>query len=324
MQRMMFSISAAPQVGARLSAAPRVGARVRRVALLLPLAWAGSALAQTPAPVAPTASPPAASPGAPNAPGSSGVIVAHSSAPSATAPSVGAQPAPSVGAPPSNSSVMDSGASTAAGPREFSSAFEAGLRLGIGLPVGNAGHSPVDTQRKVSDLATWRVPLWIDVGYHVSPSSTYGVYAQFGVGGSGDSCSGKCDWSDLRFGAQGQWHLQPSGDVDPWLGLGLGIEALSFQQFGSVFDQNTGQAFGIRIKELLWGPELLLQGGLGMRVDDAVELGPYLSASVGNFVGDSYKCEEDAPAVPCPTGSAVNGSAFHAWIGIGLSGRYLP
>jgi hypothetical protein len=207
---------------------------------------------------------------------------------------------------------------------EFVPGFEAGLRVGIGLPVGKAGDSALGEGRKLGDLVAWRAPVWVDVAYRVSPSASYGLYGQIGFGASGDLCpdGGKCDWSDLRLGVQGLWRINPGGDTEPWLGLGLGIESLNLQDAESRVDEDSGEAFTVRVKENLLGPELLLQAGLGLRVDKWLQLGPYAAASLGTYLGDRYECEFQIPVV-CPSGS-VNGSAFHAWLGVGLAGRYSP
>jgi len=226
---------------------------------------------------------------------------------------------PAVPAAP-ESPAVDANAAPPATAREFIPGFEAGLRLGIGLPLGSAGRSALGEERKVGDLVTWRTPVWVDVAYRVSPVASYGLYGQIGVGGTGDACPGRCDWSDLRVGAQGKWRFNPGANVDPWLGLGVGFESLNFQTFAVGRDQE-GTAFVFQATERLMGPELLLQGGLALLVADALQLGPYVSASVSSYVGDHYTCSTD---LACPGGSSVDGSGFHAWLGVGLSGSYSP
>jgi hypothetical protein len=162
------------------------------------------------------------------------------------------------------------------------------------------------------------------VAYRVSPGASYGLYGQIGFGAAGDVCpdGGKCDWSDLRLGVQGLWRINPGADAEPWLGLGLGVESLNLQDAASRIDEASGQAFTVSVKENLLGPELLLQAGLGLRVDKWLQLGPYAAASLGTYLRDHYECELGDPVV-CPGGS-VNGSAFHAWLGVGIAGRYSP
>jgi hypothetical protein len=192
--------------------------------------------------------------------------------------------------------------------------LEAALRLGAALPLGKAGRDVGGTDRKLSDLVPWRAPIWVDVAYRVSPAASIGAYGQLSFGGTGDGCDGECDWSDLRIGVQGQWRFNPEGTLDPWLGLGVGWESLSYRSVSlDTFSRTT---------ELLGGPELLLQGGLELQVEKFLHLGPYVSAGLGNYLRDSYKCLPDGP--DCPAGSSVAGPGFHTWLGFGLSGRFSP
>lgn len=204
--------------------------------------------------------------------------------------------------------------------------FETGLRLGAGVPVGKGGRGLDGIERDLNDLATWRAPLWLDVGYRFSQVTTVGAYAQVGVGGNGDACAGECDWADLRIGAQGQWRFAPGSSVNPWLGVGLGYEWLSFRTLVRVPVPDPGpddpDAIPVRTAELLGGPELLLQGGLDFRVEDSFSVGPYASATVGQYVTDELKC--DPPDLGCPEVPAIDGSGFHSWLGVGLRGTYTP
>jgi hypothetical protein len=221
---------------------------------------------------------------------------------------------------------------TAEAASAFSPGFEGGLRLGIGVPVGKAGKGSDGVERDLSDLAEWRTPIWVDVAYRVSEVASYGGYVQFGFGKTGDSCEGSCDWSDIHLGAQGQWRLNPQGSVDPWLGLGLGYEWLSYETLGLIdvgTDAVTGEQTLIanRTTELIGGPELTLQAGLEFRVEDSLVLGPFVTAALGQYLGDSFKCDATIDAAQggaCPGGSQVEGSGFHSWIGLGVAGRYSP
>jgi hypothetical protein len=66
----------------------------------------------------------------------------------------------------------------------------------------------------------------------------------------------------------------------------------------------------------------LLQGGIDFQVEDALRVGPFLSATLAQYVTDSYSCQ---PSVPmCPSGGSIEGAAFHSWIGVGLRGAYTP
>jgi hypothetical protein len=203
--------------------------------------------------------------------------------------------------------------------------FSTGLRLGVGLPLGKAGEDPFGAERDLTDLTPWRAPVWVDIGYALSGALTIGAYAQVGVGGVGDSCAGDCDWSDIRVGAEAEWRFLPGAPVNPWLGVGLGWEWLSFRQLvsGMVPDEmgNLVTVTG-RVAERFGGPELMLHGGVDFQVEDALRIGPYASATVSQYLTDSFEC---TPANGlCPPGSSIEGSALHSWVGVGLRGAYTP
>jgi hypothetical protein len=204
------------------------------------------------------------------------------------------------------------------------SGFTTGLRLGIGVPVGKAGRDALDADRKLGDLTSWRVPVWVDLGYSLG-ALTLGFYGQIGVGGTGDACAADCEWSDIRFGLQGELRFAPGAAVDPWLGVGLGFEALSFRTLFSVTvtdEEGMASNANIRATERFFGPELMLHGGVDFQVEDALRIGPFAALSAGQYTTDSYNCTPDNPA--CPGGNSVDGGALHGWLSIGLRGAYTP
>jgi hypothetical protein len=203
------------------------------------------------------------------------------------------------------------------------SGFTGGLRLGVGIPLGKAGNDATGVERDLGDLTPWSVPVWVDVGYAFSGRFTLGAYGQVAVGGSGDACQGDCDWSSIRVGAQAELRFAPGAPVDPWLGVGLGWEWLSFRTLLNVPSADpSADPTRLRATERIAGPELTLQLGLDFQVEDALRIGPYVAASAGPYVKDSYTC--DPVNAFCPTGSSVDGGAFHSWLGLGLRGAYTP
>jgi hypothetical protein len=296
--------------------------------LSLPLLITAAAGAQTPAPAAPPPTAPApidapaAAPPAPAAPATGTIEIEGGASLSsdATAADASAQATAADGVP--IDTVQQS--RVAVDPAERSG-FTTGLRLGIGVPLGKAGRDPADAERDLSDLTPWRAPVWVDIGYALSGAMTIGVYAQVGVGGVGDACAGDCDWSDIRLGADVEWRFLPGATVDPWLGAGLGWEWLSFRQLISAEvpdgEGGTTTATG-RLSERFGGPELMLHGGVDFQVENALRIGPYAAATVSQYLTDSFQC---TPATSqCPPDGSIEGSAFHAWISVGLRGAYTP
>jgi hypothetical protein len=205
------------------------------------------------------------------------------------------------------------------------SGFTAGLRLGLGVPVGKAGDSALGAQRDLGDLTPWSVPVWVDVAYAFTGRMTLGAYGQVGIGGTGDACQGDCEWSSIRVGAEAELRFAPGAPVDPWLGVGVGYEWLTFR---ALQDVDVTDAMGatttvpLRATERLGGPELTIQGGLDFQAEDALRLGPYIAASAGPYLTDSYTCEPVSAL--CPSGNSVDGGAFHSWLSVGLRGAYTP
>jgi hypothetical protein len=208
---------------------------------------------------------------------------------------------------------------------EHRTGFTTGLRLGVGVPLGKAGQDFAGAERDLSDLTSWRAPIWIDAGYSPSGATTIGAYMQVGVGGNGDSCIADCDWSDIRVGASAEWRLLPGAAVDPWLGIGLGYEWLSYRVLISAMVEDADgvlQTVRGRATERFGGPELMLHGGVDFQVDDALRIGPYASATVSQYLTDSYSCQPETDL--CPEDGSIDGAAFHSWIGVGLRGAYTP
>lgn len=250
---------------------------------------------------------------------------AQQTAPGAPPPATATPAAPGADrGGPADDATVSAGADGAPGAPAADTGFETGLRLGIGLPVGSAGQDGAGSDRRVGDLTPWRVPIWIDVGYHYSPVTTLGVYAQLGIGGTGDACASECDWSDLRIGVEGQWRLVPASPLNAWVGVGIGYESLSFRTLEIIEiappDALTPVQVSTRIAERLGGPELLLQAGLDFKVDDSLRIGPYLSATGALYLSDGFTCDVRGG---CPR-AGLEGSGFHAWLGVGVRGSYYP
>jgi hypothetical protein len=151
--------------------------------------------------------------------------------------------------------------------------FEASLRVGFGLPLGTAaGNASGSGEQKLSDWASFTVPIQLDVGVRLGGSWFLGGYFSYGFGGSVDSsvCSSGCTPSTLRFGGQVHWHPLGNVGTDPWIGLGSGYEELKI----SASDGN-GSLSGWEFANL--------QLGLDFAVGSVVKIGPWVSFSIGQY-----------------------------------------
>jgi hypothetical protein len=104
------------------------------------------------------------------------------------------------------------------------SKFVIGLRLGYGIAIGKA--EDIWGSSYLNEFIKGNIPIWLDLGYIVTPNILVGLYGMYGFSFRGNELSGDCDEcsaSMMRFGVQGQYHLVPSENIDPWFGLGIGF-----------------------------------------------------------------------------------------------------
>jgi len=81
------------------------------------------------------------------------------------------EPAPQASANTSVVADANAGESSAADEKKF----RLGLRLGYALPPGDAAEGV-----KLSDGLSGQIPIWLDVGYMVTPNMLVGLYGQYG------------------------------------------------------------------------------------------------------------------------------------------------
>jgi hypothetical protein len=205
--------------------------------------------------------------------------------------------------------------------------FELGARLGYGIPMGKAED---DDNSDLSDGISGMIPLQLDVGYRVIPELSIGGYVMYGFGFTGDDISRTCDDADnvvgvtvscsardVRLGLQAQYHFLPKKKLDPWLGVGLGYEWLTFgidaSGAGSERDVSiTGKGFEF----------VNLQGGLDFKVASGLALGPYLSFSVGQYSSTSSSCSGACTGFDSSSEDIEN-KALHQWLLLGIRGTFV-
>jgi hypothetical protein len=202
--------------------------------------------------------------------------------------------------------------------------FQIGLRSGYGLPFGRyADVRQLDAFRDsnvnaLSDDTHGAIPLWLDLGYRLTPKLELGVYAMYGIvlpreGSVGDPLGGgcpeglECSGGGVRFGVQGHYHFSPEGRVDPWLGLGVGYEWITSHVEGRVI------GVPIDLQTSHGGPELLhLQAGVDLRATPVFGFGPFAALSLMQYT--SCSAELDGNETECRLPDA----AWHGWLLLGV------
>lgn len=204
--------------------------------------------------------------------------------------------------------------------------IQLGLRTGFGVPFG--GYADVrqlgtllDTDvNSLSDDTYGAIPLWLDIGYRLTPRLLLGVYVMYGLvlpkaGAATDPLGGgcpnglDCSGAGIRFGLQGQYHFAPAARVDPWLGLGVGYEWITSHVEGQAF------GFPIDVETEHGGPELLhLQGGVDVRLSPAFALGPFAALSAMQYTSCSATLDGEYTTCRLPD------AAWHGWLVFGVRG----
>jgi hypothetical protein len=203
------------------------------------------------------------------------------------------------------------------------SGFEHGLRLGVALPVGKTGESNALRSGDMSGVVGLRIPIWLDIGYRLNRSWWVGLAPELGLGPTGSDCDDdqECEWSDLRLSAQATYSLSPDSASDPFIGIGLGWESLRGSITLTTASGESDQEIAVRLREVLQGPQLFVQGGMRWDAGEGLTVGPYLFGSAGTFLLESFHCPG---GIPCPEDGGVDEPAIHAWFGLGVRGTHGP
>jgi outer membrane protein W len=224
------------------------------------------------------------------------------------APAGGGEPAPAGGEAKPAGGGAAAAASTES-PPDAGGKIKIGLRLGYAIPLGDTSKD-----NKLSDLAAGMIPIWLDLGYMVTPNIMVGLYAQYGIvmlsskiKDGCDAANASCSASDIRFGIQGQYHISPGQSLDPWVGLGIGYEMLKYKSALSL-GVGAPQEVSITAKGLEFAN---IQGGADFKVANSFTVGPFVSFSLGQFSSTSGDVSGD-----------IKDKGIHEWLTLGVKGTF--
>ena len=156
---------------------------------------------------------------------------------------------------------------------------------------------------KLSDGVSGAIPLQLDLGYMVTPNIigrpvrvVRHRHAHFEAKDLCDAAKVDCSASRIGVGLQGQYHLSPGQSLDPWFGLGFGLEML---------DQKAGDT-----KSGVSGFEFVnIMAGADFAATESIAVGPFVNFSVGQY---SKTTGDD--------GADIKDKAMHQWLTLGIKG----
>jgi opacity protein-like surface antigen len=180
---------------------------------------------------------------------------------------------------------------------------EIGLRVGYGIPLGDAAKDV-----KLGDSIKGQIPIRLDAGYRVTSNIYVGLYFSYGIAMINKDKVKGCDVADcsastINFGVMGAYHISPAESMDPWIGLGLGLENVTQKvSLG-------GNSASSTIKGLTF---LDIQAGLDFKATPNLLVGPVVSFALGQY-----------SSVSTDAGSAdITDKGMHEWLTIGVRGAY--
>lgn len=199
----------------------------------------------------------------------------------------------------------------AAQPAGEDQGFVLAARAGYGVPFGEVAHDG----EALADLVPAKIPLWLQLGYRFARRVQGAAYVELAPARVDDAAcgaGGSCEAFDLRFGLLVELRLAPGRTLDPWIGVGVGVEILQAEVQGPDPGAPPGEY------ESKWaGIEIPLELGLDVRISDRVALGPYATVSLAKFTS----VEAHAVGGSGPTGS-IEGRELHGWVQGGLRATF--
>ena len=258
------------------------------------------------------------------------------SGPASSEPLPGESPSPeATPAPTTAQQPQESLAPTALGERDQASSAELPyvpparkqLRLELGGRLGySISKGDFSKDLAMGDVFKGSIPLMFDLWGRLRGGLAVGLYLQVGIGIQGkelDDCDG-CSLWNIRVGLQAAQHFNSEGAVDPWVGIGFGVDDTSVtadRMYGSETYrvESSYRAF----------PEAMVQAGVDFGTD-RIAFGPFISATYASYSKVSIKtaCAND---IGCSgfyegetDGSVASGNrAGHSWLLAGVRGTFL-
>jgi opacity protein-like surface antigen len=204
-----------------------------------------------------------------------------------------------------------------------------GLRAGYSIPAGDAYEQAGFGTFTQKDLVKSVIPLQLDASWRFTPALSAGLYVAYGFGQTGSKLTQMCSTpgssctspTTLAYGVQAAYGFQPGGSIQPWLGLGAGIQQASFKVKGFIYGAIPGVPPVPLMGDLsgtLRGWEGRLEGGVDFRVCSGFAVGPLLTIGFGQ-----YRVEEvSISGLGSVASGGVDSPKTHELFTLGLRGTF--
>ena len=137
---------------------------------------------------------------------------------------------------------------------------------------------------------TRAIPLGLDFGYRLTRRWVLGASVEYGVvheTTQAEDADASLSGRHVRATASVRYHFDPERLVDPWLGLGVGYDWVSYDGRGTAYGYAFGQYRAYHASAR--GPELLdAQLGVDFNVLPAFAVGPVFGASIVDYTAGAY------------------------------------
>lgn len=201
--------------------------------------------------------------------------------------------------------------------------FQLALRTGASVPFGKATND-----LDLSDYSSVQVPFLVDIGGKPLPELFLGGYVGFGFGGPAGNTADFCEAVDAgcagfgwRVGAEVQYHFIPGGKVNPWVGYGIGYEAVSLGIARDTWDEDDELDEADVVVSALAGYEFAhLMGGADFRLNKVVGLGPFVDVSFGRYTNVGFAGGDTARSDDIDDSD----EATHGWVTFGIRVVFFP
>ncbi len=199
-------------------------------------------------------------------------------------------------------------------PAQATGAFDIGLGVGCALPSGD-----MVRELPLAEQASGALAVHIDALYRYTHRIRFGLTGSYGLVGAGSAIATVHAASQYRMalGVTGEYHWAPFASQDPWVSA-----AVSWSQFTQ---QVTTEDLGKFVKdETVWQAPLggEVRAGYQFSFSPGLYIGPYVSATFESY--NSYKNTTTVGGTSATATVSVpsDDQTWHAWFGLGVTGRY--